>query len=110
MINTFLKVKIELIALDSKKNIDTFSELIYLRCSLRNGRLAQLGERYPYKVDVGGSIPSTPTISSQIIKKDSSTKVQHYSLSVKGLLNSFQLLKFIKKIISMITPYLLHLA
>lgn len=28
----------------------------------KNGRLAQLGERYPYKVDVGGSNPSTPTI------------------------------------------------
>ena len=28
----------------------------------QDGRLAQLGERYPYKVDVGGSIPSTPTI------------------------------------------------
>ena len=24
------------------------------------GRLAQLGERLPYKQDVGGSIPSTP--------------------------------------------------
>ncbi len=26
-----------------------------------NGRLAQLGERLPYKQDVGGSIPSSPT-------------------------------------------------
>ena len=26
------------------------------------GRLAQLGERLPYKQDVGGSIPSPPTI------------------------------------------------
>jgi hypothetical protein len=25
------------------------------------GRLAQLGERLPYKQDVGGSIPSSPT-------------------------------------------------
>ncbi len=29
---------------------------------MTRGRLAQLGERYPYKVDVGGSNPSTPTI------------------------------------------------
>ena len=27
----------------------------------RSGRLAQLGERLPYKQDVGGSSPSTPT-------------------------------------------------
>ena len=26
------------------------------------GRLAQLGERLPYKQDVGGSIPSTPIL------------------------------------------------
>jgi hypothetical protein len=26
-----------------------------------NGRLAQLGERLPYKQEVGGSIPSPPT-------------------------------------------------
>jgi hypothetical protein len=26
------------------------------------GRLAQLGERLPYKQDVGGSIPSSPTM------------------------------------------------
>ena len=26
-----------------------------------NGRLAQLGERLPYKQDVGGSSPSSPT-------------------------------------------------
>ena len=26
------------------------------------GRLAQLGERFPYKEEVGGSSPSTPTI------------------------------------------------
>ena len=25
------------------------------------GRLAQMGERFPYKEEVGGSIPSTPT-------------------------------------------------
>ena len=29
----------------------------------RSGRLAQLGERLPYKQDVGGSSPSTPTTS-----------------------------------------------
>jgi hypothetical protein len=29
-----------------------------------HGRLAQLGERLPYKEDVGGSSPSSPTISS----------------------------------------------
>lgn len=28
----------------------------------QNGRLAQLGERLPYKQNVGGSIPSSPTI------------------------------------------------
>jgi hypothetical protein len=28
------------------------------------GRLAQLGERLPYKEDVGGSSPSSPTIKS----------------------------------------------
>lgn len=27
------------------------------------GRIAQLGERQPYKLDVGGSRPSPPTIS-----------------------------------------------
>ena len=27
-----------------------------------NGRIAQLGERFPYKEDVGGSSPSSPTI------------------------------------------------
>jgi hypothetical protein len=32
------------------------------------GRLAQLGERYPYKVDVGGSIPSTPTIQTTCLE------------------------------------------
>ena len=34
----------------------------------QDGRLAQLGERYPYKVDVGGSIPSTPTIFLKSIR------------------------------------------
>ena len=36
-----------------------------LRVTIFNnpGRLAQLGERLPYKQDVGGSIPSSPTIS-----------------------------------------------
>ncbi|CCO08109.1 hypothetical protein DESHY_160233 [Desulforamulus hydrothermalis Lam5 = DSM 18033] len=33
---------------------------------LVNGRLAQLGERLPYKQDVGGSIPSSPTIYAAI--------------------------------------------
>ena len=31
----------------------------------RSGRLAQLGERLPYKQDVGGSSPSTPTTLSK---------------------------------------------
>ena len=30
-------------------------------CHSLPGRLAQLGERLPYKQNVGGSIPSTPT-------------------------------------------------
>lgn len=34
-----------------------------------SGRLAQLGERLPYKEDVGGSIPSTPT-SKQTVDLD----------------------------------------
>ena len=29
---------------------------------LKIGRIAQLGERLPYKQDVGGSSPSSPTI------------------------------------------------
>lgn len=41
--------------------IDRIMRLEYLIFSRISGRLAQLGERYPYKVDVGGSIPSTPT-------------------------------------------------
>ena len=32
----------------------------------RSGRLAQLVERLPYKQNVGGSIPSAPTIISDI--------------------------------------------
>ena len=32
-----------------------------LRVTIYFGRLAQLGERLPYKQDVGGSIPSMPT-------------------------------------------------
>ena len=31
------------------------------------GRLAQLGERYPYKVDVGSSILSSPTNSNFVV-------------------------------------------
>ena len=31
-----------------------------------HGRLAQLGERLPYKEDVGGSSPSSPTIHYQL--------------------------------------------
>ena len=41
--------------------VDILFKIKYLYTSLISGRLAQLGERYPYKVDVGGSIPSTPT-------------------------------------------------
>ncbi len=36
--------------------------VIISHVSRDNGRLAQLGERLPYKQDVGGSIPSSPTI------------------------------------------------
>ena len=36
------------------------------------GRLAQLVERFPYKEDVGGSSPSTPTIRNAVT--DSKTK------------------------------------
>jgi hypothetical protein len=37
-----------------------------LHHSDKHGRLAQLGERLPYKQDVGGSIPSSPkAISSE---------------------------------------------
>ena len=32
------------------------------RVTIHLGRLAQPGERLPYKQDVGGSIPSSPTI------------------------------------------------
>jgi len=31
-----------------------------------NGRLAQLGEHLPYKQEVGGSSPSSPTIRAEI--------------------------------------------
>ena len=33
-------------------------------CLFQSGRLAQLVERLPYKQNVGGSIPSAPTITS----------------------------------------------
>lgn len=46
-----------------EKSVLTIKPLgIILNAHLKDGRLAQLGERHPYKVDVGGSIPSTPTI------------------------------------------------
>ena len=49
-----------------KNELTDFSHYLNLpelkKLQNKNGRLAQLGERYPYKVDVGGSIPSTPTI------------------------------------------------
>ena len=32
------------------------------------GRLAQLGERHVYTVDVGGSIPSPPTINGGVVQ------------------------------------------
>jgi len=32
-----------------------------------NGRLAQMGERLPYKQDVGSSILSSPTISGPVV-------------------------------------------
>ena len=34
------------------------------------GRLAQLGERLPYKQDVGSSILSSPTIEKNLILRD----------------------------------------
>ena len=35
-------------------------------CLFQSGRLAQLVERLPYKQNVGGSIPSAPTIILKI--------------------------------------------
>ena len=35
-------------------------------CLFQSGRLAQLVERLPYKQNVGGSIPSAPTISHHL--------------------------------------------
>ena len=43
------------------KSVDSKYWITYINYSKQSGRLAQLGERHPYKVDVGGSIPSTPT-------------------------------------------------
>ncbi len=34
------------------------------------GRLAQLGERFPYKEEVGGSSPSTPTAENPYVARD----------------------------------------
>ncbi len=38
-------------------------------CLFQSGRLAQLVERLPYKQNVGGSIPSAPTIIFSNLKK-----------------------------------------
>ncbi len=38
------------------------------KISLRPGRIAQLGERRPYKPEVAGSIPVPPTIRLQIVE------------------------------------------
>jgi hypothetical protein len=35
---------------------------------VKNGRLAQLVERYPYKVDVTGSSPVVPTINKPFVE------------------------------------------
>ena len=43
-------------------------------CLFQSGRLAQLVERLPYKQNVGGSIPSAPTISF------SNLKIKHANL------------------------------
>ena len=40
------------------------------RHKIFNGRLAQLVERYPYKVDVTGSSPVVPTIKNYVIVRN----------------------------------------
>ena len=40
---------------------------------LKNGSLAQLGEHLPYKQEVGGSIPSTPTIFADLAQSGRAT-------------------------------------
>ena len=40
--------------------------------SLSSGRLAQLGERLPYKQEVGGSIPSPPMVLQAAVRDSGS--------------------------------------